>query len=190
MADAMPADIPTASRSLLIVWHSRTGASRQLAAAAAKGARDSLTDSATGVRQDGTREAAIRIECVHARRVDAQRVCAASAYLFVAPENLASLSGVMKDFFDRTYYGVLDRVAGRPYALIIAAGSDGQGAARQVERIATGWRLKKVADAVIVITRAQSPEEILAPKQVAAEDLARAAEIGAGLAQGLAMGIF
>lgn len=132
----------------------------------------------------------MRIDCVHASRVDAQRVCAASAYIFVAPENLASLSGVMKEFFDRTYYGVLDRVAGRPYAVIIAAGSDGQGAVRQVERIATGWRLRRVAESMIVITRAQTREAILAPKQVAPADLARATELGAGMAQGLAMGIF
>ncbi len=81
----------------------------------------------------------VRIECVHASRVDAQRVCAASAYLFVAPENLAALSGVMKEFFDRTYYAVLERIAGRPYGIIVAAGSDGHGAVRQIERIVTGW---------------------------------------------------
>jgi multimeric flavodoxin WrbA len=176
---------------LLVVWHSRTGASRQLAAAASRGARESLRQTqAESERQDGTSERRVGIECVHARRVDAQRMCAASAYIFVAPENLASLSGVMKDFFDRTYYGVLDRIAGRPYAVIIAAGSDGQGAVRQVERIATGWRLKAVADPIIVITHAQTTEAILAPKRVPPQDLARAAEVGAAMAEGLAMGIF
>ncbi len=174
-------NLPT--RSLLIVWHSRTGASRQLAAAAARGARHSLG-------RDEASEPGIRVDCVHARGVDAQRVCAASAYIFVAPENLGSLSGVMKEFFDRTYYGVIDRVAGRAYALIIAAGSDGQGAARQVTRIATGWRLKPVAEPMVVITRAQTAEAILAPKTVAAADLERAGEMGAALAQGLSMGIY
>jgi len=142
------------------------------------------------MRHVGTCDTDIGIDCVHARRVDAQRVCAASAYLFVAPENLASLSGVMKDFFDRTYYGVLDRIAGRSYAVIIAAGSDGQGAARQVERIATGWRLKAAAPPLIVINGAQTADAILAPKRVPPADLARAAEIGAAMAQGLALGIF
>ena len=177
--------------SLLVVWHSRTGASRQLAAAATRGARESLRQSQAELALPvGAGGPVIGVECVHARRVDARRVCAAAAYIFVAPENLASLSGVMKDFFDRTYYGVLDRVAGRPYAVIIAAGSDGQGAARQVERIATGWRLKAVAEPTIVITHAQSAEAILAPKLLPAAELERAAEIGAAMAQGLAMGIF
>ena len=125
-----------------------------------------------------------------ARRVDARRVCSASGYIFVAPENLGSLSGVMKEFFDRTYYGVIDRVAGRPYATIIAAGSDGQGAARQVTRIATGWRLKPVAEPVIVITQAQTAAAILASKRLSKQQLDGAAELGAALAQGLALGIY
>src|SRR6185503_5702403 len=101
------------------------------------------------------------------------------------PENLAAMSGMMKDFFDRTYYPVLDRIAGRPYATLICAGSDGTNAARQIERIATGWRLEPIADPFIVCTHAQSPEAILSPKQIGAEDLARCEEIGATLAAGL-----
>jgi multimeric flavodoxin WrbA len=45
------------------------------------------------------------------------------------PENLAAISGLMKDFFDRSYYGVLDRIQGRPYASLVCAGSDGHNAA-------------------------------------------------------------
>ncbi len=172
-----------AEKSLLIVWHSRTGASRQLALAAARGARASA-------HQDGGRCGAVRVDCVHASRVDAARMLAASAYLFVAPENLGSLSGLMKEFFDRTYYGVIDRIAARPYAVIVAAGSDGRGAVRQVERIVTGWRLKAVADPMIVNTDAQTAEAILAPKRLPPEPLRAAADLGAALAAGVAMGIF
>ena len=96
----------------------------------------------------------------------------------------------MKDFFDRCYYPVLDRLNGRPYALLVAAGSDGTGAARQAARIATGWRLRAVAEPLIVCTRAQTPEAILAPKVVGADDLRRCEELGAALGAGLALGIF
>jgi NAD(P)H-dependent FMN reductase len=75
----------------------------------------------------------------------------ADGYIFATPENLAAMSGVMKDFFDRTYYAALDRIAGRPYAVLICAGSDGANAARQVERIVTGWRLKRAAPTLIVL---------------------------------------
>ncbi len=99
------------------------------------------------------------------------------------------MSGVMKDFFDRSYYGALDRVRG-PYGMLICAGSDGENAARQIERIATGWRLKPVAPPLIVCAHAQTPEAILRPKEVGACDLARSEEIGATLAAGVALGIF
>ena len=115
---------------------------------------------------------------------------AADAYLFATPENLAAIAGLMKDFFDRCYYPVLGRIEGRPYATLICAGSDGSNAARQVERICTGWRLKAAAPALIVCTHAQTPEDILAPKQIPVDELKRADELGAALAAGVAIGVF
>lgn len=106
----------------------------------------------------------------------------ADGYLFCAPENLAALSGAMKEFFDRNYYSVLDRLNGRPYALMIAAGSDGSAAARQAERICTGWRLRQIAPTLIVNTRAQTPQEILAPKIVPQDRLEDCATLGGTLA--------
>jgi multimeric flavodoxin WrbA len=114
----------------------------------------------------------------------------ADGYIFACPENLAAISGAMKDFFDRCYYPVLDRIQGRPYALIVSAGSDGTNVVRQVGRIAAGWRLKTVAEPIIVITRAQTAETILAPKTIVAEDLERCETLGATFAAGLAMGVF
>ncbi len=158
---------------LLIVYHSATGGTRAMAEAALQGA---------------TAEGEARL--LHAGEAGPAEMLQAAAYLFAAPENLASLAGVMKDFFDRTYYPVLDRLQGRPYAAMICAGSDGQGAARQIARIATGWRLRPVAEPLIVCTRAQTPEAILAPKRIAPEDLARCRDLGAALAAGLALGVF
>ena len=96
----------------------------------------------------------------------------------------------MKDFFDRCYYPVLGRIEGRPYAQMICAGSDGQNAARQTARIATGWRLKEVQPPIILCTDAQTPEAILAPKTIAEADLARCRDLGQAIAAGLAMGVF
>ena len=100
------------------------------------------------------------------------------------------MSGMMKDFFDRTFYPVLDCIVGRPYAILICAGSDGENAARQIRRIAAGWRLKAIAEPIIVCTHAQTPEEILARKQIGDFDLQRCEEIGATLAAGLMLGIY
>ncbi len=166
------------TRTLLIVWHSRTGAARQLAEAASQGA-------ASVLRELETTEAVSIVSRV-ASEASAADLLNADAYLFCAPENLASVSGDMKEFFDRTYYEVLDRLNGRPYALAIAAGSDGNGALKQVERICTGWRLRLAAPPYIAHTDAQTPESILAPKTLTSEQCQAACELGGTLAALLA----
>jgi NAD(P)H-dependent FMN reductase len=157
------------------VYHSMTGGTKQMAEAAAAGART---------------ERELTVALLKAADAGPADVLAADGYLFATPENLASMSGLMKDFFDRSYYPALDRLNGRPYATLVCAGSDGRQAAAQIERIATGWRLRAVAEPLIVCTRAQAPEAILRPKQIARTDLERCEEIGATLAAGIAMGIF
>jgi hypothetical protein len=74
--------------------------------------------------------------------------------------------------------------------LIVSAGSDGTGAVRQVQRIATGWRLRAVAEATIVCLHAQTPQALLAPKTVPPAELGRAAELGAAMAEGVILGIW
>jgi multimeric flavodoxin WrbA len=162
-------------KSLLIVYHSLTGGTRQMAAAAAQ---------AAGA------EAGIAVALRRAEVTGPDEVLAADGYIFATPENLAAIAGLMKDFFDRCYYPALDRINGRPYGSLVCAGSDGANAVRQIARIATGWRLRPVAEPIIICTHAQTPEAILAPKTIAAADLQRCAELGAALAAGLAMGVF
>jgi multimeric flavodoxin WrbA len=162
-------------KRLLIVWHSRTGAARAMADAAARGAGA---------------EPGIEVRMVAAAEAGADDLLPADGYIFACPENLAALSGAMKDFFDRSYYPALEKLNGRPYAALIAAGSDGTNAARQLARIATGWRLKPIAEPLIVCTHAQTPEAIQAQKTVPAAELQKCEEIGAALAAGLAMGVF
>jgi multimeric flavodoxin WrbA len=135
-------------------------------------------------------EPTVRVRLLSAPVAQAADLLEADGYIFGTPENLAAISGLMKDFFDRTYYPALDRINGRPYATLICAGSDGHNAARQVERIATGWRLKAVADPLIVCTHAQTPEAILAPKLIRPDDLKRCEELGAALAAGMSIGVF
>ena len=62
-------------------------------------------------------EPEIRVRLLKAQDTDPADVLEADGYLFVTPENLGAMSGMMKDFFDRTYYAVLNRIAGRPYAV-------------------------------------------------------------------------
>lgn len=158
---------------LLIVWHSRTGAACAMAEAAFEGAREAGE--------------ALLVPAAEARPDD---LLAAQGYIFACPENLASTSGTMKEFFDQCYYPVLGRIEGRPYATLIAAGSDGSGAQRQIDRIAAGWRLRRVAEPLIANTSAQTPEAILVAKVVAPEMLRQCRDLGAALGEGLSQGIF
>ncbi|MGV3510649.1 MAG: flavodoxin family protein [Novosphingobium sp.] len=158
---------------LLIVWHSRTGAAEAMARSAAEGAAP-----------EGP------CQLVEADRASPQHLLAAAGYIFCAPENLGTLTGEMKAFFDRCYYPVLGRIEGRPYGTLIAAGSDGSGAERQLDRIATGWRLRRVVDSMIVCTHAQTAEEIAARKAIPSDILENCSAMGQALAAGLALGVF
>ncbi|MDW4499295.1 flavodoxin family protein [Sulfitobacter sp. D35] len=158
---------------LLIVYHSKTGGSRQMAEAAAEAAQ-AETETALVTAQDAGPD----------------DLLGADGYLFCAPENLAAIAGVMKDFYDRSYYPVLGRIEGRPYAQMVCAGSDGENAARQTARIAKGWRLREVQPPLIVCTHAQTPEAILAEKTIPPEDLERCRELGAAMGAGLTLGVF
>lgn len=127
---------------------------------------------------------------LEAEKAGPEDMLPAAGYLFVCPENLASMSGAMKEFFDRCYYPLLGRIEGRPYATAIAAGSDGSGAQAQIDRIVTGWRLRRVADPLIVNLGVQTPEAILAQKTVPAPEIERCRELGAALGEGLRLGVF
>ena len=168
----------TTHKTLLIVYHSMTGGTRQMVDAAHQGALAAQAESG------------VHIKVLHAGEATPADVLDADGYLFATPENLAAINGQLKDFFDRCYYPALDRINGRPYAVMVCAGSDGTNAVRQLDRIATGWRLKRVAEPVLVCTRAQTPEAIAAPKVIGEEDLKRCEELGEALACGVGMGVF
>ncbi|QBF30523.1 flavodoxin family protein [Thalassococcus sp. S3] len=158
---------------LLIVYHSMTGGSRQMAEAAASAARLEIITKLMLAAEAGPAD-----------------LLEAEGYIFCGPENLAAIAGVMKDFFDRCYYPVLGKIEGRPYAQMVCAGSDGENAARQIARIAQGWRLREAQQPLIVCTHAQTPEAILAEKVIPEEQLSLCRDLGTAMGAGISMGVF
>ena len=149
-------------RSLLIAYHTQSGASASLARAAAEGAREHIG------RVDFHR-------CVDAGTTE---VAAASGLLLVCAENSGRLAGGAKDFLDRVFYPLIARRCTLPYALLISAGNDGSGAVAEASRIFRGIPFTQALDAKI-IRGVPSPD-----------DLRDVEEFGAAFAAGLSMGIF
>lgn len=167
------------SKQLLVVYHSATGGTEQMAQAL-------LFSASAAETENGTVHVALK----SATNTRPQDVLLADAYVFATPENLGAIAGLMKDFFDRCYYPALGKIAARPYASMICAGSDGQNAARQIERIATGWRLRAIAEPLIIHTHAQTPEAIAQQKVIGEADLMQCKKLGQLMVSGLDLGIF
>ncbi len=164
-------DFPSLTRRrLLIVYHSQFGATRQMAEAAYQGGR-AIADADTIIAEAAEAD------------VDAMLRCA--ALLVATPENFGSLSGMVKDFFERVYYPCEGKVDGKAYSVLVCASNDGAGAMMQTDRIATGLRLSKVHPGLIyrsgVIAQAHAVPE---------PTLRSCAEIGGTLAAGIAAGIY
>jgi multimeric flavodoxin WrbA len=185
-------------KTLLIIWYSRTGASEALAQVCADAASREFGDSLLlaaeaseyGAREHEDKPSRFQVLRVCCDSVRLENLLNAQAFVFICPENLGTMAGAMKEFFDVFYYPAFEKLNGRSYACLVAAGSDGQGAVRQIERIATGWRLKKATPSLIINTSAQSAEQIWARKNLTEGQLKPARDLGQLLAAGLMLGLY
>jgi multimeric flavodoxin WrbA len=148
-------------KTLLIAWHSQSGASRALAVAAEAGAA-----------------AQVAVQRVRAVDAGAREVAEADALLLVCAENSGRLAGTAKDFLDRIFYPLHEGGVVRPYGLLVSAGNDGRGAVAEAQRIMRGIPFTEATEPLIL---RGAPDE---------EALERARELGEGFAAGLSMGIF
>jgi len=150
-------------KQLLIVYHSQTGNTERLAQAVFHGA---------------SQEENVQPRLLRAADASLDDLLQCHGVLFGTPENFGYMSGMIKDFFDRTYYPAQPHALNLPYGIFVSAGNDGTGAVRQMDRILLGYPMKKVMEPVIV--RGEMTEE----------GLQQSEEMGLTLAAGLSFGIY
>jgi multimeric flavodoxin WrbA len=148
---------------ILIVYHSQTGNTEKMAKAVAEGA--AAIEGATVMMK-------------RAADARAEDLLWADGIAVGSPENFGYISGMVKDFFDRTFYAVEGSVFRKPYVVFISAGNDGTGALRAIERIALGYQFKKVY------------EPVIAKGDIKSADLEKCRELGGVLSGGCQMGIY
>lgn len=127
------------TKTLLVVHHTPSPATRELLEAVLAGARDPDISGVT-------------VESMPALAATVTDMLAAEGYLFGTTANFGYMSGALKHFFDTVYYPSLDHVAGRPYGLWVHGNNDTVGAASAVDKIVTGLALVKAADVLEVTT--------------------------------------
>ena len=154
-------------KTLLIVYHTGGVKTAQMAAAVERGARSAVAESG-----------GVNVVVKRCADAGADDVLAADGLILGTPENFGYMAGMMKDFLERVFYACEGKVNGRPWALFVGAGQDGNGAVNSVERIILGLRLKKVHDPVIGL------------KDLTPEVISNCEELGAAIAAGLALGVF
>ncbi len=152
-------------KHLLIVYHSKTGNTQKLAEAVLKGAQDKEVTE-------------VEVRYLQAPEAGPDDLRWADGLLLGTPENFGYMSGMMKDFLDRTYYEVEGELQALPYAIFISAENDGSGAVNAIQRIANGYPFVEVHEALI------------AKGEVTDEHLQACRELGLTLAAGLEAGIF
>lgn len=150
-------------KTLLVIYHYQGGSMEKMAKRFATGAK---------------REENVDVVLKRAGEATLEDLFGCNAIAIGSPEYFGTMAGMIKDFFDRTYEVAKEKTIGLPYVLFVCAGNDGRGAITQIERLATGYRWKKIQEHLRIIS---PPSE---------EDLQRVEELGETLAVGMDFGIF
>ena len=155
----------TDRKHLLIVFHSQSGTTRQMAEAVLAGARSDQIDG-------------VDVRYLDALEATSDDLKWADALILGTPENFGYMSGAMKYFLDRVYYPCLGKIDGLPYALFVRAGDDGSGAITSITRILSGLAVRQVQDPVLIVG------------EFDADRLTECEELGMTIAAGLEAGIY
>ena len=141
-------------KNLLIVYHSQSGNTEAMAKAIAEGARAAGADVALK-------------KAVEANAAD---ILNCDAVAIGTPNYFGYMAGMVKDFFDRIWATVREKMADKPYMVFGSYGGGGTVAIGTVEHICDGLKMKKICEA---LSAQREPKE---------ENLAACKELGKKMA--------
>ena len=154
----------TERKQLLIVAHAPSPNTLKLREAVAEGARHEDVEG-------------VDVKVLPPLEAGPDDVLTCDGIILGTTENLAYMSGALKDFFDRSYYPCLEKTQGLPFAFYVRAGHDGTGTRRAIESITTGLKWRLVQDPLIC--RGEFQEEFV--DQCEKLGLSMAASLEAGI---------
>ena len=150
-------------KTLLIVAHAPSPNTRKLVEALLHGANHEDIEN-------------VDVLCKPPLEAGPDDIRGADAIILGTTENLGYMSGALKDFFDRSYYAVLEEKQGLPCAVLIRAGHDGTGTRRALESILTGLRWNLAQD--ILICRGEWQDDFTVQAQELGQYMAAALDAG------------
>ena len=154
---------------MLVVAQTRSGGTGAL--------RDAVLAGVEQARRE-VEGADVEVRSLHAFDAGPDDVLWADAIVLATPEHFGSMSGALKDFFERVFYPCVDHTKGRPYAIVVKGGHDGQGTVLSIRRIVAGLEWREVVEPVVAVG------------DVTEAHLAAATELGATVAAGLVAGLW
>ncbi len=146
---------------LLIVYSSLSGNTAAMAKAVAEGAQS----------------AGASVVLKPAVEADAADLLACDVLAVGTPNYFGYMSGLVKDFFDRVWGTVRDKVASKPYVTFGSKGGGGAQALDSVENICNAVKMRRVADGILA-TR-QPTEAVLQECREMGKKLARPESLAA-----------
>lgn len=150
-------------KNILVIYHSQNGTMELMANRLAEGA---------------VKEKNIAVTLKKAADTKLDDLLNCNGIAIGSPEYFGTMAGMIKDFFDRTYEAAQKKTIGLPFIVFVCAGNDGRGAITQIERIAAGYKWRKVQEHTRIVG---TPTE---------QNLVDLEELGQVLSAGVDLGIF
>lgn len=141
-------------KKVLIIYHSQTGNTGAMAKAVAEGA------SAAGAT----------VILKKAVEADDKDLLDCDVVAFGTPNYFSYMAGMVKDFFDRAWPTVREKMADKPYVVFGSYGGGGMPAIETVEKICDNMAMKRLSDSIGI------------QRQPTEENLAECKELGKKLA--------